>query len=216
MKKIIIIGGGTGALEAQGIIDDINLVAPSYQIEGVLDDNPAYQGSSINGMPVLGTLEAVGKFPNVKYVFAIGSLGTQHMRAEIMSRLKLASSEFETLIHPTALINKSAKIGNGCILHPRVTIGNDVRLANFVVMAVASTIGPYTAIGNYSMITSHVLILSSCNIGEAVFVGSSTCITENVSVGNSARIGVGSIVGRDINERMFAMGNPLRLLGSNW
>ena len=182
---------------------------------GVLDDNPMHQGNNINGVPVLGTLEEVGKFPDVKYVFAIGSLNTQHIRVEIMSRLKLASNEFESIIHPTALINKSAKIGNGCIIHPRVTISNDVKLGNFVVMAVASTIGPYTVIGNYSMVTSHVLILSGCNIGEAVFIGSTTCITENVTIGNLARIGVGSIVGRNINERIFAMGNPLRLLGPN-
>ncbi len=215
MKKIIIIGAGTGALEVQGIIEDINLTSPSYELIGLLDDNPEYQGNIINGMPVLGNLKDVGKFPNVKYIFAIGSLRTQHVRVEIMSRLNLDPIEFETIIHPTAIINRSVKLGNGCIIHPRVTIANEVSLGDFVVAAVASTIGPYAKIGNYSMITSHVLVLTGCEIGESVFIGSNTCITEGVKIGNLARIGVGSIVGRNVNEKIFAMGNPLRLLGPN-
>jgi sugar O-acyltransferase (sialic acid O-acetyltransferase NeuD family) len=215
MKKIIIIGAGTGALEVQGIIEDINSNCLTYELMGLLDDNPQCQGNNINGMKVLGTLELAGKFPNVKYIFAIGSLRTQSVRKDIMSRLNLNSIEFETIIHPTALINRSVKIGNGCIIHPRVTIANEVSLGDFVVTAVASTIGPYSKIGNYSMITSHVLVLSSCKIGESVFIGSNTCVTENVTIGNLARIGVGSIVGRNVNEKIFAMGNPLRLLGPN-
>lgn len=215
MKKIIIIGAGAGALEVQGIIEDINLVSPSYELIGLLDDNSECQGSKINGMPVLGKLEEAGTFPNVKYVFAIGSLRTQHVRVEVMSRLKLDPIEFETIIHPTALINRSVKVGSGCIIHPRVTIANEVSLGDFVITAVASTIGPYVKIGNYSMITSHVLVLSGCEIGESVFIGSNTCITEGVRIGDLARIGVGSIVGRNVNEKIFAMGNPLRLLGPN-
>jgi serine acetyltransferase len=65
------------------------------------------------------------------------------------------------------------------------------------------------------MVTSHVLLLSNAKIGEAAFVGSLTCVLENVTIGAYARIGVGSVVGRDVKEGIFAMGNPLRLLGNN-
>jgi hypothetical protein len=39
MQNIIIIGGSTGALEVKGIVEDINRVAPTYQITGILDDD---------------------------------------------------------------------------------------------------------------------------------------------------------------------------------
>lgn len=215
MKKLIIIGGRTGALEVKGIVDDINRAVPTYQLVGVLDDDAAMQGNSVGGLPVLGTLEKAGTFPGVKYVFAIGSIGTQRKRTEIMSRLKLERDDFESIIHPTALVNDSANVGRGCIIHPRVTICNDARIGNFVVVAVASTIGPYATLGDYSMVTSHVLILSNAELGEAAFVGSLTCVVENVKIGAYARIGVGSVVGSDVREGTFAMGNPLRLLGKN-
>jgi acetyltransferase EpsM len=214
MKKLIIIGGSAGALEVKGIVDDINRITPTYEFLGVLDDDATIQGSTVGGLPVIGTLEKAGTFPDVRYVFAIGSIGTQRKRAEIMARLKLEPDAFESIVHPTALLNGTAKIGRGCIIHPRVTVSNDVQIGDFVIVAVASTIGPCAVLGDYSMLTSHVLILSNCVIGESVFVGSMTCVIENVKVGAFARIGVCSVVGRDIKEGMFAMGNPLRLLGS--
>lgn len=215
MKKLIIIGGRTGALEVKGIVDDINRVAPIYEIAGVLDDDPLIQGGAVGGMPVLGGLDKVRSFKGVKYVFAIGSISTQHKRTEILSRLRVDPCDFESIIHPTALLNASATIGHGCIVHPRATICNDAHIGDFGIVAVASTVGPYAKIGDFAMVTSHVLVLSGAEIGEAAFVGSMTCIVEKVKVGARARIGVGSVVGRDVPEGMFAMGNPLRLLGHN-
>lgn len=215
MKKLIIIGGRTGALEVKGIVDDINRAAPTYEIAGVLDDDPLIQGGTVGGMPVLGCLDKAGSFAGAKYVFAIGSISTQHKRTEILSRLRVDHCDFETIIHPTALINASAVIGHGCIVHPRATICNDAHIGNFGIVAVASTIGPYAKISDFAMVTSHVLVLSGAEIGEAAFVGSMTCIVEKVKVGARARIGVGSVVGRDVAEGTFAMGNPLRLLGHN-
>lgn len=215
MKKLIIVGGRTGALEVKGIVEDINRAAPTYEILGILDDDQLIQGGEVGGMPVLGCLEKAGSFAGAKYVFAIGSISTQHKRTEILSRLRVKRCDFESIIHPTALINSSAFIGHGCIVHPRATICNDVHIGDFGIVAVASTIGPYAKISNFAMVTSHVLVLSGAEIGEAAFVGSMTCIVEKVKVGARARIGVGSVVGRDVAEGMFAMGNPLRLLGHN-
>ena len=62
MNKLIIIGGRTGALEVKGIVDDINRAAPTYEIAGVLDDDPLIQGGTVGGMPVLGCLDKAGSF----------------------------------------------------------------------------------------------------------------------------------------------------------
>jgi sugar O-acyltransferase (sialic acid O-acetyltransferase NeuD family) len=215
MKKLIIIGGRTGALEVKGIVEDINRAALTYEIAGVLDDDPLIQGGTVGGMPVLGFLDKVGSFAGAKYVFAIGSISTQHKRTEILSRLQVDYCDFETIIHPTAVINASSVIGHGSIVHPRATICNDAHIGNFAIVAVASTVGPYAKIRDFAMVTSHVLVLSGAEIGEAAFVGSMSCIVEKVKVGARARIGVGSVVGRDVAEGVFAMGNPLRLLGHN-
>jgi acetyltransferase EpsM len=215
MKNLIIIGGGNAALEIIGIIQDINRNSPTYSVLGILDDDVSLQKKVIGGVCVLGTLSAAQSFSNAKFIFGIGSIKTQHIRSKILERLKLKFEDFETLIHPTAVIDESSNIANGCIIHPRATIGNDVQIGNFVTIAVGSTLGSFVKIGNFSMITSHVLILSNSRVEESVFIASMTCVIENLNIGSNARIGVGSVVGKDVKAGIFAMGNPIRFLGNS-
>lgn len=214
--KLVILGGGIGAIEVRGIIDDINNIQGKYEIVGVLDDNPNLNGASIENIPVLGPLANAQTFKDVRFIFAIGSVKTQKLRSQLMEKTGLKAEKFETLIHPSALIDKTAKIGYGCVIHPRVTIGNNAVLGNFAIIAVASTLGPGVYIGDFAMITSHILLLSQANVGKSVFIGSMTCIVEGVTIGAMARIGVGSLVSRDIEANVVAMGNPLRKLGQNF
>jgi|Laugresbdmm110sd_1035091.scaffolds.fasta_scaffold104458_2 sugar O-acyltransferase (sialic acid O-acetyltransferase NeuD family) len=215
MKRLIIIGGGNGALEVMGILDDINNKSLTYEIIGILDDDSSLHGTKIGEILVLGGLDKSKSYSGVRFVFAIGSINTQHKRLNIFERTKLLPDDFEKIIHPSAKINKTAKIGRGCIIHPGVTLGNNVSLGDFIVLAVNTTLGPYSYVGDFSLITSHVLLLSHVNIGRFVFIGSMSCVIEKIKIGSHARIGLGSVVGRDVKENMVAIGNPLRLLGIN-
>lgn len=47
-------------------------------------------------------------------------------------------------------------------------------------------------------------------IGEDVWVGGGALILAGVSIGSRAIIGAGSVVTRDLPERVFAAGNPCR------
>lgn len=214
--KLVILGGGTGAIEVRGIIDDINKVQDKYEVVGILDDNPNLNGASIENIPVLGPLANARILADVRFVFAIGSVKTQKCRSQLMEKIGLKVEKFETLIHPSTLIDKTAKIGHGCVIHPRVTIGNNAVLGNFAIIAVASTLGPGVLVGDFAMITSHILLLSRARVGESVFIGSMTCVVEGVTIGAMARIGVGSVVSRDVEANVVAMGNPLRKLGQNF
>lgn len=214
MTDIIVIGGCTGFLEVKGIIDDINDVEERYRIVGILDDNPELQGKSIHGTKVLGQIQDARLFKEAKFVFAIGSIKTQKIRDSILQSAGVNADRFETLIHPSAIINKSSKIECGCIIHSRVVIGNDVTIGNFVVIAVGSTLGPFVVVEDYAMITSHVLLLTGVRIGFSAFIGSMTCVIENVKIAEYARIGVGSVVSKNIPAGILAIGNPARFLGT--
>ena len=96
MQKIIIIGGKTGALEVNGIIEDINRVAPTYELVGILDDDLSIHGTKVGELTVLGPLKMAGEISGVRYVFAIGSVKTQHQRLTIIAALNLGFDEFET------------------------------------------------------------------------------------------------------------------------
>ena len=210
--EIVFLGGGTSFYEVFEIIRRVNLVEHKYKIIAILDDNPELHGKYLNGILIEGPLSNVDKFPNAKFIFGIGSMKTRLVRNQIFKKLNLDLSRFETVIHPQANIDLSAKISPGCIIHPGACIGNDVIIDPFVIIAVNTAIGPYTKINSFAMITSLVVVLSNAKIGMAAFIGSCSCITENVSIGKGVMIGAGTIISRDIPDGSFFLGNPARMI----
>jgi acetyltransferase EpsM len=212
VKKIVFISASTGFLEAMGIIDAINLVEFKYEVIAILDDNPETHGKIIRGIPVVGSLDLAGNYKDEFFIFGIGSMKTRLIRQQILDKLDIDINRYETIIHPRAVIDSTAKIGNGCIIHPGAFLANDVVLESFVTVAVNSAIAPFVIIESFAMITSLVVILSGARIGKFVFVGSCSCVAENVVIEKGSMIGAGTVVSRNVAEGCFFLGNPARLI----
>jgi len=213
--RLVVIGASTALREVQGIVSNLQRVGSEYRIVGVVDDDPSLIGGKVSGLPVLGNLAVASTLHDVSFVFAIGSLGTQHSRANLLSSLGIPRERFVSLIHPSVDIDPTASIGHGCILHKGVSLGPGANVKDFVVIAVNSALGPDVEIEDFAMVASSVLLLTKVRLGRSAYVGSMTCILENVCVGVGARIGAGSIVSRDVPDYSVAIGNPARILGRN-
>lgn len=216
MGHLLVVLGGSNALrEVIGIVEALNAVGHDYQIVGVLDDSDELSGKVIHQIPVLGKLDHARNLTGCRFVFAIGSLATQRDRSSIVDKLGIPSERFMTLVHPTAEIDSTASVGNGCILHKGVSVGPGAQVGDFVIIAVNSAVGPDTTIDDFVLVTSFVLLLSRVVLKKSCYVGSMSCVIEDVVIGSLARIGVGSIVNRDVPDGTLAVGNPARILGKN-
>ncbi len=212
VKELILIGAANNFFEISEIIRAINNIEERYKIIGVLDDDDTKHGTFMNEILVLGSLNRVKEFDNVQFVFGIGSSQTKHIRHKIIEKLGIEESRFETIIHPTSIIDPSATIGNGCILHNGSFIGNNARLESFVTVAVNSAIGPFAILEAFSMITSLVVVLFGAKIGRSSFIGSNSCIAENVEIGKGSIVGAGTVISRNIPSGTFFLGNPCRMI----
>ena len=208
--EIVFLGASTAFFEISEIIRQINKIKHTYKIITILDDNDDLHGKIMNNVMVSGGLSDVHKYQNCQFIFGIGSMKTRLIRHIIFNKLNLAPDRFATIIHPSAVVDQSAKIGHGCIIHPGVCIGNDVTIHNFVVIAVNSAIGPFACIKDYAMITSLSVVLSNAIVGRSSFVGSCSCITEGVEIGAGTMVGAGTIVSRNLDNGVFVLGNPMR------
>src|SRR5688572_30660970 len=212
MIELVFLGASTAFYEVYEIVYAINKSSPTYKFIGILDDNPTVQGNKMRDIPVIGTLSDAKKFSSAKFVFGIGSMKTRLIREEIFNKTGLNESDFVTIAHPSAVIDRTANVGPGCIFHSGVCIGNDVLIEPFTIIAVNSAIGPYVKIRKFSMVTSLVLILTGVELGKMSFIGSHSVVTENVHVGDYAMVGVGTIVSRNIDKGQFVLGNPMRVI----
>jgi UDP-3-O-[3-hydroxymyristoyl] glucosamine N-acyltransferase len=73
-------------------------------------------------------------------------------------------------IHPTAIVAKSAKIGQNVALGPRAVIGEHVRIGDATTIGAGSIIGEGTLIGNHCRIDTNVTLYPGTTLGERVVV----------------------------------------------
>lgn len=212
MKDLVFLGASTAFFELLAIVKAVNRLETRYRVVALLDDDRTTHGRELLGVRVAGGLELVRDYPEAQFVFGIGSLKTRLLRHTVIKRLGLDLCRFEPIVHPGAVIDESAEIGQGCIVHPGAVIGNGAQLKPFSIVAVNSAIGPYAVLEPFAMVTSLVAVLSSARIGKSTFVGSCSCVTEGVTVGKGSRVGAGTVVSRDVGDGCFILGNPGRVI----
>jgi sugar O-acyltransferase (sialic acid O-acetyltransferase NeuD family) len=207
-RPLIFLGASTAFLEIRGIIDALNRVENRHEIIGLLDDDPRLRGAEIDGVRVIGSLASARDYPDADLVFGIGSHRTRLARQSIMDRLRIPSDRFISLIHPSATIYPTAKIGPGSIIHSGVVVGNDVILDRFNVVTFGAVLGPYVHLGAFSMVATLAIVLTGVTVGPGAFIGAGATIQDGISVGPGALVGMASAIYRDVPSGAVVLGNP--------
>lgn len=97
--------------------------------------------------------------------------------AKLLEAFNPPSPQFDYDIHPTAVVDKSAKLGDGCMIGAGCYVGKNVVLADGVILYPNVTIMDDTQIGQ------HTIIWSGTVIRERTEIGSYCIFHTNVSIG---------------------------------
>lgn len=97
--------------------------------------------------------------------------------ATLLEAFEPNSPDFEVDIHPTAVIDKTVQLGNGCKIGANSYIGKNVVLGDNV------TVYPNVSIFDDSTIGNHTVIWSGTVIRERSEIGNSCIFHANVSIG---------------------------------
>ena len=214
-KKVIIIGGeGNGGVVASCIEDNRKVFDDTeWEVYGFINDFE--KGNEINGYPVLGGTDEIGKFledEQYYFMYAIHMIGRNYKSEEVFNSLNIPSERFATIIH------KSAFVAENALLKPGVLI-----IANCY-------IGPMTVIGQCTLVMSNALIGHNTNVGKLchfsvgsitssyVTIGNVSDVTlgakvlEKRKIGNYSVAGAACLVTKDIPDGEIHVGTPAKFL----
>lgn len=201
-KKIAIIGAsGHGKVLA-------NIARLNYYKEIIfLDDDINKKYCDL--YKVIGTSEKIESFIKQGYDFAV-AIGNNKTRMRIYDSLNNKKAELPTLIHPTAVIDETVKIGNGTVVMANVVINSSTNIGSSCIINTASTIDHDCNIKDYVHISPGVHIAGTVSIGERTWIGIGTNVINNLSICGDCLIGAGSIVTKDINDAGTYLGIPIK------
>jgi sugar O-acyltransferase (sialic acid O-acetyltransferase NeuD family) len=184
------------------------------RIIAVLDDNESLHGTKVCGIPIVGPLSNAKDYSHeVSFVFGIGSHRSRLLRAEIINRIGIDETRYISMIHESANILPGVQIGNGCIIHPGVIVGQDSKLDGFNLVFTNSIVASRNHLHKFAMVTSLVALTDGVEIGQGAFIGTGSAVGEGVRVGPGALVGMGSVIFKDVPPGVCLVGNPPKPFG---
>lgn len=213
-KKIVILGTNGNCLDMLDTIDSMNAQAGStmYECVGFLDDNPTLHGTTLGGVKILGPLSAARDLNDCYFVNGIGSPSNFTRKDAIISRAGVPVERFETLIHSSVKVSKTARIGRGVVVFENVAITSNVTVGNHVIILPNTVLSHDVVIGDYTCITGGVCISGGTQVGKLCYLGTNCSIIGNIDIGDYCQVGMGSVVLGSVEKNSVVVGNPARFL----
>lgn len=214
VKKIVILGTGGNSIDILDTINDINLQNSTcvYECIGFLDDNESVWGKTLYGVKVLGPLCSASKLKNCCFVNGIGAPSNFWQKDAIISKTGVDPEKFETIVHPSAAISRTARIGRGTVIFQNVTITSNVQIGDHVMILPNAVVSHDDIIGDYACITGGVCISGGVNVGRLCYLGTNSTIIGNIQIGDYSLVGMGSVLLESVPKNSVVVGNPAKFL----
>lgn len=198
--KMVVYGAGG---HAKALIEMIRAEG-NFDITAVVDDDLALAGKQVLDLPIVGGGSALSKlFADGVETAAngVGGIIDQRVRKLIFEKLIGGGFYLPGIVHPSATVEPSARIGYGTQVFANAYVGSEVTLADLCMINTGAIVSHDCVIGSYSHIAPGALLAGSVTVGDNVLVGMGVTTAVGIVIHDGARVGNGAIILRDVPTR---------------
>lgn len=211
-RELVVVGAGGFGRETVEAVRALNAAGANWRLAGYLDDDPARHGKVIDGVPVLGGTEELGQMPGAFVVVCTGRPDNYVSRPRIVEALGLPPERYATIIHPSASVSVTSRIGPGSVLLAQTVLTAAVTVGSHVAIMPHVTLTHDDVIGDFATMASGACLGGNVHIGRCAYVGAGVLVREQRNVGSCALVGMGAVVTRDIPPHEVWAGVPARYI----
>ena len=193
---LIIFGGGG---HGKSVIDLVRAMG-TYQIAGVFDDGMP-KGSDVLGVPVLGGAKDLPEWRSRGIrlaVNAVGGIGRVDVRLKVFDMLREAGFQFPAIIHPSAVIERSAVVEGGAHILPQAYVGSAARIGFGSVLNAGVIVSHDCRIGQVVNLSPGATLAGGVIVEDYAQIGMRATVNVQITIGERARLGNGCTVKADV------------------
>ncbi len=203
MKELIIIGaGGHGK-----VVADI-AKKNGYKIISFLDDSVQKQLESYSIVGTTDDIDMIHKKDNeVDFFIAIGN---NVVREQVFKKFQEKEITFPVLIHPSAIVDETVKIGRGTVVMANAVINVGTTIGKNCIINTGSTVDHDCILEDYVHVSPGVHVAGTVHLGKRTWLGIGSSIINNINICDDVIVGAGTTVINHIDSSGKYVGMPLR------
>lgn len=183
-----------------------------FDVVGFLDDSPALQGTTIDGVPVLGPIDAVRAHPAPLVLVCAGSGAARERIVARLDALGVAPRRYATFVHPSVEVPDGCEVGTGAILLAGVVLTTSVAVGKHVVAMPNVTLTHDDVLQDFATACAGVALGGNVTVGRGSYLGMNSSVRERTTVGAGATLGMGAVLLDDLPDGQTWAGVPARPL----
>lgn len=209
LPEVLIIGaGGHGR-----VVLEIVRAEGKYHPTGFIDADAALADTLVAGVPVLGTLNALPRvLRQRKGIRAVVAIGDNRIRRGCAAKVVAAGVELVSVVHPSAIVSPSAKIGRNVVIAAGAIVGTEAILADSVLVNSGAIVDHECRIGEGVHVGPGAKLAGRVSVDAGAFIGLGAAVIQCCSIGAESIIGAGAVVIRDVEPGTTVVGVPARTI----
>lgn len=120
------------------------------------------------------------------------------------------------LIDPTAIVARTARIGEGSFVNAGCVVGAVVFIGENVVVNRAASLGHHSVLSDDVSIGPGATLAGNVRVGRGTVVGAGSTVLPDIRIGSDCVVAGGSLVNRDVPDGTFVAGNPATARPFDW
>ncbi|MDN3566428.1 NeuD/PglB/VioB family sugar acetyltransferase [Paeniroseomonas aquatica] len=204
--RLVILGAGGHGRALIELLRDL----PGHEVVGLVDARPP--AAPVLGVPVLGDESALPGLLAAGCRQACIAIGDNAARLAAGARLEAMGFLLPALCHPSAILARSAEVGPGAVLLPRVVLGALARVGRLAILNTGAIAEHDTVVGEGAHVGPGAVLAGGVRVGARALVGAGAACRPYVGIGEAAVVGVGAAVVAEVPPGQSVGGVPARAL----
>lgn len=187
------------------------LLASGRKIAGCIALVPPKPGQ-LSGIPYLGSDDVLTSInpSETDIAIAVGSTRASRLRGEMYDKIAALGFRFATVIHPSAVVDSTARIGQGAQVMAGAIVQVNAVIGENAIINSGAVIEHDCILERHVHAASGAILAGQVTVGEGSHIGAGAVVLQGRTLGRHVTVGAGACVISDIGEGATAVGIPAK------